>query len=61
MWFSIFLGWICKWIILKSGGLKAHRKAVPFFLGMILGQMTIGSIWSIIGVIIKRKIYSFFV
>lgn len=61
MWFSIFLGWLCKWIILRSGGLKVHRKAVPLFLGMILGQMTIGSIWSIIGVIANRKIYSFFV
>jgi hypothetical protein len=61
MWFSIFLGWLCKWVILRSGGLKAHRKAVPFFLGMIMGQMTIGSIWSIIGLIIERGIYSFFV
>ncbi|MGQ9611077.1 MAG: DUF6785 family protein [bacterium] len=61
MWFSIFLGWTCKAIILKWGGLKLHRKSVPFFLGMILGQMTIGSIWSIVGMIIGRGIYSFFV
>jgi hypothetical protein len=61
MWFSILLGWLCKWVVLKWGGLKAHRKAVPFFLGMILGQMTIGSLWSIIGLIVERRIYSFFV
>jgi len=61
MWFSIFIGWLCKSIILRSGGLKAHRKAIPFFLGMILGQLTIGSIWSIIGMILERRIYSFFV
>jgi hypothetical protein len=61
MWFSIFLGWLCKGIILKTGGMKSHRKAVPFFLGMILGQMIIGSIWSIVGFIMERGIYSFFV
>jgi hypothetical protein len=61
MWFSIFLGWLCKGIILRLGGLKSHQKAVPFFLGMILGQLTIGSIWSIVGLIMGRGIYSFFV
>jgi len=61
MWFSIFLGWACKAVILKWGGLKSHRKFYPFFLGMIMGQMTIGSIWSIIGAIMGRGIYSFFV
>jgi hypothetical protein len=61
MWFSVFLGWLGKTIILKGGGLKSHRKAVPFFLGLILGQFIIGSIWSILSLIMDRKIYSFFV
>jgi len=61
MWFSIFLGWLCKSVILKWGGLKTHRDVVPFFLGMILGQMTIGGIWAIIGLFLEKRIYSFFV
>ncbi len=61
MWFSVFLGWLAKTALLKGGGLKTHRKAVPFFLGLILGQFIIGSLWSILSLILDRKIYSFFV
>jgi len=58
-WFSIFFSSVIKWVILKHGGLKTHRKAIPFFLGLILGEFIIGSIWSIIGVTINRPMYIF--
>lgn len=58
-WFSIFFSSVVKWIILKQGGLKTHRKATPFFLGLILGEFIIGSIWSLIGITINRPMYRF--
>lgn len=58
-WFSIFFSSVVKWVILKQGGLKTHRKATPFFLGLILGEFVIGSIWSLIGVTINRPMYRF--
>lgn len=58
-WFSIFFSSAIKWVILKHGGLKTHRKATPFFLGLILGEFIIGSIWSLIGVTIDRPMYRF--
>ncbi|MBM3212063.1 hypothetical protein FJZ33_07580 [Candidatus Poribacteria bacterium] len=58
-WFSIFLSFFIKWIILKSGGIKLHRQAIPFFLGLILGEFIVGSVWSIIGVSIHRPMYRF--
>ena len=36
--FSIFLAWACKLIILRIGGVSLYRKALPFFLGLILGH-----------------------
>lgn len=36
-----------------------HRKAIWFFLGLILGEFVIGSIWSLIGVGIGRPMYRF--
>jgi hypothetical protein len=35
--FSIFLGWLCKWLIVRFGGIQLYRQARPVFLGMILG------------------------
>jgi len=59
LWFSIMLSFFAKWIILKMGGIKAHRQAIPLFLGLILGEFIIGSIWSIIGVAMHRPMYRF--
>ena len=58
-WFSIMLSCFIKWIILKTGGIKGHRKAIPFFLGLILGEFIVGSVWSIIGVSMHRPMYRF--
>lgn len=57
-WFPIFISWLAKWSILRFGGLKLHRQAVPFFAGLILGDFTLGSIWSIIGIIFKVPTYA---
>lgn len=57
-WCAILAGWAIKWIILKHGGLKAYRKAVPFFGGLILGEYVVGCIWSVIGVVFGIPVYS---
>ncbi len=54
IWFSMFLGWLCKFVIIKSGGLGLYRKARPVFLGLILGDCIMGGIWSTVGFIIGR-------
>ena len=58
-WFSILVSFIIKWIILKHGGMGTHRKMIPFFLGLILGEFIIGSVWSLIGVTINLPMYRF--
>jgi len=58
-WFSIMISFFAKWIILKIGGIKSHRQAIPFFLGLILGEFIIGSIWSIIGISMHIPTYRF--
>ncbi|MGB9597747.1 MAG: DUF6784 domain-containing protein [Candidatus Poribacteria bacterium] len=45
--------------VLKYGGLKAFRNAIPFFLGLILGEFVVGSLWTIIGVIFGIQTYAF--
>ena len=54
LWFSIFLAWLIKWIILKLGGLDAHRKAVPFFVGVTVGDGVMLALWGIYGVVSNK-------
>ena len=56
-WFSVFLGWMIKAIIVKFFGLKAHRRAVPFFLGLILGDYLITCLWSLVAIIFHTPVY----
>ena len=51
LWFSILLGYLMKYNLLKYGSLNAYRQTRPFFLGLILGEMTCAALWSAIGMI----------
>lgn len=61
LWFPIFLSFIAKTIILRYGGLSLYRRAVPLFLGLILGEYIIGGIWNILGIILGRNMYAFWI
>ncbi|MBD3184825.1 hypothetical protein GF312_21260 [Candidatus Poribacteria bacterium] len=52
-WFPVMVSWMIKSIILKYGGIKTHRKATFFFLGLVLGDFTLRSIWSIVSLVFK--------
>jgi hypothetical protein len=60
IWFSFMVSWFIKWIILKYGGIKMYRSAIPFFLGLILGEYTVGCLWNLLGIILGFKTYGFF-
>ena len=57
LWSCFFASYLFKRIILKCGGLRSYRNAVPFFLGLALGDLAIGSVWSLIGVFMNTTIY----
>jgi len=61
LWFPLFLSWLIKWIVLKGGGLKAHRQVLPFFLGLILGEFVVGSVWMIVGPLGNWRTYAFWI
>ena len=42
VWFPMLLGWAAKGTILRFGGMKQFRAWIPFFLGLILGDIVIG-------------------
>lgn len=59
MWMAIFLAWLAKSFILRTWGLKGYRTALPFFLGLILGEFIVGSIANILGLVFGWQIYRF--
>lgn len=48
LWFSIFLAWLFKTLILRYGGPMVYKKVVPFFLGLVLGQYTAAAFWFVV-------------
>jgi len=59
VWTPIMIAWLAKVLTLRFGGLRLYRTAVPFFLGLILGQMSIGCAWSLVGMALGVPYYSF--
>jgi len=57
LWFPAFISWSIKSIVLRFGGAKRFSQVAPFFLGLILGDYTLGCLWSIIGIILKMPTY----
>ena len=57
LWFSIFISLLAKWGLLRYGGIVRYQKARPFFLGLILGDYIIGSLWTIVGDVVHTRIF----
>ena len=51
IWFTIFIAWLIKTVVLRYGGLKLFQRLRPLFLGLILGQFTCNGTWIIIDAI----------
>lgn len=60
-WLPVFIAWLLKFCIIRYGGISLHRRAVPFFLGLILGDYTMGALWAIIGPIMGIPTYKIYI
>ena len=56
-WFPVLVGWTIKSLVLRYGGLRTYRRAIPFFAGLILGDYIIGAVWSLIGITLQIPTY----
>ena len=59
LWMPLLIGSMAKFLTLKFGGLNTYRKVLPFFFGLILGELTIGSLWTILGIVFGIPTYDF--
>ena len=47
IWFPVLLGWGAKALILRYGGVRIYRQALPFFIGLVIGDYGISSLWAL--------------
>ena len=58
-WFSVFLAWLAKVLIIWTGGGALYRKARPFFIGMAVGGFVTAGFWAIVHTIVGHGAVGF--
>jgi len=60
-WLCVLVAWLIKSLLMRYGGMKAHRQAIPFFLGLALGDYTVGAIWSLLALLLEQATYKIYI
>ncbi len=60
LWCPFLIAWLCKVIITKYAGIKGYRAALPFFLGLILGDYVTSGMWALAGSLLHMRMYRCF-
>lgn len=47
IWCPVLLGWLCKTLLLRYGGVNIYRQAMPFFIGLVLGDYGSSGLWAL--------------
>jgi hypothetical protein len=61
IWMPILISWVLKVLILRYRGLKGYRAAIPFFVGLVLGEFTVGGFWSFVRGVLGVQTYTFYI
>jgi hypothetical protein len=46
-WLPFFIGWLCKSLVVRYGGLTLYRRAIPLAIGLIVGDLLNKFLWAI--------------
>jgi len=57
LWLMVLLGWAVKGLVVRYGGMSAYQGLKPLFLGLVLGDLTMGGVFGLAGAF-TRKGYS---
>jgi hypothetical protein len=48
LWFSVFVGWLAKAVLLRYGSAKTYDRAKPFFMGLVVGEFVAAAVWLVV-------------
>ncbi len=55
--FPFFIAWATKLLVLRYGGIRLYRRSLPFFLGVIVGDLAGGAFFTLLGGIVRMNVY----
>ncbi len=55
IWFSVFLGWLCKAMVVRFGGTNLFRELRPLFVGLILGEASAVAFWLTVSLLLNAS------
>ncbi|MFB3881085.1 MAG: DUF6785 family protein [Armatimonadota bacterium] len=58
-WMPMLIAWGCKQVVLRYGGLRLYRRALPLAYGVILGEAIMGGGWSLLTSVVSLPAYRF--
>jgi len=56
-WVSMFVAWAAKVLIVRAGGMRLYRRALPFFLGLIAGDFLGGGLTTLAAILFGTNAY----
>ncbi|MFQ6098463.1 MAG: DUF6785 family protein, partial [Armatimonadota bacterium] len=59
IWMPLMIAWAAKTAMMRYLGPKAYRRALPFALGLILGEFAVGGLWSLLAMFTRMPQYHF--
>ena len=59
LWSCMLVSSVVKWSVLRFSGRKACQKLVMLAMGLILGDFTVGGLWSLFSVFTEKQMYNF--
>jgi hypothetical protein len=57
VWCPFFVAWLIKVTTLRGGGIRLYRALLPFFLGVLLGDLLTPMGWAVIGLLTGQQMY----
>ncbi len=56
-WMPFFIAWLIKSILIKMGGMRLYKRAMPFFLGVIVGDFLQGGFYTLLACFTNLSVY----
>jgi hypothetical protein len=56
-WMPFFIAWLAKVILTRLGGLGLYRRALPIFMGMIVGDFLHGGFYTLLACFTNINVY----